>query len=89
MHEFYSAEFGNRIRLHSHSELIDFFGQPGIIRRQIARWSKQYICRIATPDAREHGPTVSNGLPAKIPDDDSTSIAHGDFRCDNMIFHPQ
>jgi aminoglycoside phosphotransferase (APT) family kinase protein len=27
-------------------------------------------------------------LPGNIPDDDQTCIAHGDFRCDNMIFHP-
>jgi aminoglycoside phosphotransferase (APT) family kinase protein len=27
-------------------------------------------------------------LPANIPPGDETSIVHGDFRCDNMIFHP-
>jgi len=27
-------------------------------------------------------------LPGNIPAGDETSIVHGDFRCDNMIFHP-
>jgi aminoglycoside phosphotransferase (APT) family kinase protein len=27
-------------------------------------------------------------LPANIPSDEQTTITHGDFRCDNMIFHP-
>jgi aminoglycoside phosphotransferase (APT) family kinase protein len=27
-------------------------------------------------------------LPANIPPDDSSSLVHGDFRCDNLIFHP-
>jgi aminoglycoside phosphotransferase (APT) family kinase protein len=27
-------------------------------------------------------------LPTAIPQGDETSIVHGDFRCDNMIFHP-
>ena len=27
-------------------------------------------------------------LPDNIPADDETRIVHGDFRCDNMIFHP-
>jgi aminoglycoside phosphotransferase (APT) family kinase protein len=31
---------------------------------------------------------VLEWLPTHIPDDEQSSIIHGDFRCDNMIFHP-
>ena len=31
---------------------------------------------------------VLEWLPKNIPDGEETSIIHGDFRCDNMIFHP-
>jgi aminoglycoside phosphotransferase (APT) family kinase protein len=27
-------------------------------------------------------------LPDHVPDEDETSLVHGDFRCDNLIFHP-
>jgi aminoglycoside phosphotransferase (APT) family kinase protein len=28
-------------------------------------------------------------MPENIPPDDESAIVHGDFRCDNMIFHPR
>lgn len=64
------------------------YGRPGnYFARQIARWSKQYVedadaGRDADMDA------LVEWLPANIPQGDETSIVHGDFRCDNMIFHP-
>ena len=66
--------------------LVDF-GKPGrYIERQIARWSKQYdaagAARIPSMDA------LIAWLPGKVPQDDETSIVHGDFRLDNVIFHP-
>ncbi|MDE2229862.1 MAG: phosphotransferase [Alphaproteobacteria bacterium] len=61
------------------------FGRPGgYVRRQIERWTKQYRAseteRIAAMDA------LIDWLPAHAPDDAATSIVHGDFRIDNMIF---
>lgn len=64
------------------------FGRPGnYFERQIARWSRQYL------DDAEAGrdPNMDRlieWLPANIPAGDETSIVHGDFRIDNMIFHP-
>lgn len=64
------------------------YGRPGnYFARQIARWSKQYL------DDSDAGrdpdmDALVEWLPANIPEGDETSIVHGDFRCDNMIFHP-
>jgi aminoglycoside phosphotransferase (APT) family kinase protein len=64
------------------------FGKPGnYISRQIARWSKQYLLDV---DAGRNGDMdrLVDWLPAHIPKSDESSIAHGDLRCDNIIFHP-
>jgi len=65
------------------------YGRPGnYFERQIARWSKQYL------DDADAGrdPAMDRliaWLPAHIPaNDDATTLSHGDFRIDNMIFHP-
>ncbi|HEY1604721.1 MAG TPA: phosphotransferase [Allosphingosinicella sp.] len=66
------------------------YGRPGnYFERQIARWSKQYLGdtdagRVPAMDR------LVEWLPANIPDTGGESrIIHGDFRCDNMIFHPE
>jgi len=64
------------------------YGKPGnYLVRQIGRWSKQYL---ADQEAgRDAGmDRLIAWLPENIPDGDETSMVHGDFRCDNMIFHP-
>jgi aminoglycoside phosphotransferase (APT) family kinase protein len=64
------------------------YGKPGnYFARQIARWSRQY--REDTAAGRDPGmDALVEWLPAHIPIGDETTIVHGDFRCDNMIFHP-
>ncbi len=78
-------------RLH----LVDFqalglgdYGRPGnYFSRQIHRWTKQY--RAVEPDppipAMER---LIEWLPAHVPQDDSTSIVHGDYAFNNVIVHP-
>ena len=78
-------------RLH----LIDYaaigladYGKPGnYFARQISRWSRQYL-EDADAGRDANMDRVMEWLPQNIPEGDETSIVHGDFRCDNMIFHP-
>jgi aminoglycoside phosphotransferase (APT) family kinase protein len=66
---------------------LDDFGVPGnYFERQISRWTRQY--RASETDEIPSMDRLIDWLPENIPDDDSTSIVHGDFRLDNMIIHP-
>jgi aminoglycoside phosphotransferase (APT) family kinase protein len=67
--------------------LVDY-GRPGnYFERQIARWSKQYLEDADAGRDRDMDRLVE-WLPAHVPPGEETAIVHGDFRCDNMIFHP-
>jgi aminoglycoside phosphotransferase (APT) family kinase protein len=63
------------------------FGKPGnYFARQIERWTRQYQASALEPiDAMDR---LIEWLPAHIPPGDQTAIVHGDYRLDNMIFHP-
>jgi aminoglycoside phosphotransferase (APT) family kinase protein len=65
------------------------YGKPGnYFARQIGRWSQQYLSD-AEAGRDPNMDRLVEWLPANIPDDgDRTSVVHGDFRIDNMIFHP-
>ncbi len=64
------------------------FGKPGnYFARQIARWSRQYL-EDAEAGRDPDMDAVLEWLPTAIPAGDETALIHGDFRCDNMIFHP-
>jgi aminoglycoside phosphotransferase (APT) family kinase protein len=63
------------------------FGRTGsYIERQVARWSKQY--QAAGADRIDAMDRLIEWLPSHIPEGDETSIVHGDYRLDNVIFHP-
>jgi aminoglycoside phosphotransferase (APT) family kinase protein len=67
--------------------LVDF-GRPGnYFERQIARWTKQYL-EDADAGRDNNMDRLIDWLPSNIPPGDETAIVHGDFRIDNMIFHP-
>jgi aminoglycoside phosphotransferase (APT) family kinase protein len=63
------------------------FGRPGnYFARQIDRWTKQY--RASETEKIEAMDQLIAWLPQNLPPDDETAIVHGDYRLDNMIFHP-
>jgi aminoglycoside phosphotransferase (APT) family kinase protein len=67
------------------------FGRPGnYFERQIARWTKQYQASVTGPN--EAMDRLIEWLPAHIPasarDESMVSVVHGDYRLDNLIFHP-
>jgi aminoglycoside phosphotransferase (APT) family kinase protein len=79
----------HRVRFAEHG-LADY-GKPGnYFERQIGRWSKQYAASITQPI--EEMDKLMAWLPAHIPpaamDPSMVSIVHGDFRLDNLMFHP-
>jgi aminoglycoside phosphotransferase (APT) family kinase protein len=65
---------------------LEDFGKPGnYMGRQVDRWTKQYKA-----SETEHIPEIDRlieWLPSTLPAQERTSIVHGDYRLDNMIFH--
>jgi aminoglycoside phosphotransferase (APT) family kinase protein len=66
--------------------LADYGKHEGYLARQIARWTKQY--RASETESIASMDALIEWLPAHIPPGDETSIVHGDYRLDNVIFHP-
>ena len=63
------------------------FGKPGnYFARQISRWSKQYAASETAGIAAMN--KLIEWLPGNIPDDESATVVHGDYRLDNMIIDP-
>jgi len=67
------------------------YGKPGnYFERQIGRWGKQYLASITQPIAEMD--RLMAWLPAHMPasarDDSNVSVVHGDYRLDNLVFHP-
>jgi aminoglycoside phosphotransferase (APT) family kinase protein len=63
------------------------FGRPGnYMGRQVARWSRQY----QASETEEH-PAMDRlieWLPRHLPPEGVSRVVHGDYRIDNLIFHP-
>ncbi|MGE0178420.1 MAG: phosphotransferase [Sphingomonas sp.] len=68
---------------------LEDYGKPGnYFARQIGRWSRQYGEDVDAGRVEAMDRLVA-WLPQNIPaDEPRPRIIHGDFRCDNMIFHP-
>jgi aminoglycoside phosphotransferase (APT) family kinase protein len=64
------------------------FGRPGnYFERQVSRWTRQY--RASETELSAAMEKLIEWLPANMPEDDGTSsLVHGDYRIDNLMFHP-
>jgi aminoglycoside phosphotransferase (APT) family kinase protein len=81
---------GALARLHAvdwgRAGLTDFGKPENYVGRQTDRWTRQYqASRTGDIPAMDR---LIDWLPANMPADEEVAIAHGDFRLENLIFHP-
>ena len=70
---------------------LESYGRPGnYFERQIGRWSKQYIASVTQPidEMDKLMAWLPANMPASAKDESKVSIVHGDYRLDNLMFHP-
>ncbi|MDE2485896.1 MAG: phosphotransferase family protein, partial [Alphaproteobacteria bacterium] len=66
---------------------LEDYGKPGnYMGRQVDRWTKQY--KASETQHIEEMERLIEWLPKTLPAQERTSVVHGDYRLDNMIFHP-
>src|SRR5215213_10637895 len=67
------------------SAALGDFGKPGnYFERQVARWTRQY--RDSQTDYLPQVERLIAFLPESVPEQSRTSIVHGDYRIDNVVF---
>jgi aminoglycoside phosphotransferase (APT) family kinase protein len=67
------------------------YGKPGnYIERQIGRWSKQYVASITQPipEMDKLMEWLPRNIPGSAKSETLVSVVHGDYRLDNLMFHP-
>lgn len=67
--------------------LADYGKGGNYFERQIARWSRQYL-EDAAAGRDSNMDRLIDWLPSHIPPGEQQSVVHGDFRADNLVFHP-
>jgi aminoglycoside phosphotransferase (APT) family kinase protein len=94
-------EFDSATRSHMYEQLVDTladlhvidpvaaeledFGKPGnYFERQVMRWTRQY--RDSQTDYIPEMERLISFLPETLPEQSRTSIVHGDYRIDNVVF---
>lgn len=70
--------------------LADYGRPQNYLARQLDRWVKQYRAsqEVAGGEPHEAMERLIEWLMAHRPEGDETALVHGDFRIDNLIFHP-
>ena len=67
------------------------YGKPGnYFERQIGRWGKQYLASVTQPNPAmdELMAWLPAHMPASARDASKVAVVHGDYRLDNLVFHP-
>src|SRR5438105_2681795 len=67
--------------------LADYGKPANYLARQIERWTRQY--RASQTENISAMEALIEWLPAHLPPGEEISLVHGDFRLDNMLFHPR
>jgi aminoglycoside phosphotransferase (APT) family kinase protein len=66
---------------------LEDFGKSGnYMSRQVDRWTRQY--EASKTDEIESMESLIRWLNKNIPNDETTTIVHGDYRLENMVIHP-
>lgn len=89
-----TAIYGEMNRVIARLHTVDFvasgletFGKPSnYVARQVARWTTQYRMSETVPIAAMD--RMIEWLPHNIPTETRSALLHGDYRIDNLIFHP-
>ncbi|MCB9526072.1 MAG: phosphotransferase [Myxococcales bacterium] len=89
-----AAVYGELVRVLAAIHAVDLpatgladYGRPtAYVARQIARWTRQY----QASQTAEVAPMerLIEWLPAHVPADEAATLVHGDYRLDNLVFHP-
>ncbi len=93
-HALYEAMNHTLAALHqvdwSAAGLADFGKPTDYVNRQVARWSRQYAASRMEPiEAMDHlMEWLARNAPTEAADGTDTTLVHGDFRIENMVFHP-
>ena len=86
----YRSAIDTLARLHQTDHVaagLETYGKPGnYFARQIERWTRQY--RASETQVIEPMDRLIDWLPTTTPEQNRTSVVHGDFRIDNMMFAP-
>lgn len=87
--EIYNSMIDTMADLHTKNPVeigLSEFGKPtDYCARQISRWSKQY--RLSETETITEMDRLIEWLPQTIPPQHESSVVHGDYRLDNLIFH--
>lgn len=67
--------------------LADYGRPQGFLRRQLQRWTAQY--RASQTEHIASMESLIAWLEQHLPEGDDPCLVHGDFRIDNVLFHPE